>query len=223
MKIKSAIIILFNLIFFGCEEDKVVAITDNPVYAVLIARYTESTKTTFGSSSFWEGGPGGRRLIFDSGSKLSFNDVAMDYNSVDYSYTKSLLGFYGSSTFKITDVNNKTFENTITINTINLPASNALDTIDSSHPLTIAWTGSALQSNETVTLRIAGVGAKQDTVGRTTVTFSLNDFSALNDVKGTTVDLSIERSKTLTLSQDLGGSGNIKAEYIAQTKQVYLK
>jgi hypothetical protein len=80
-----------------------------------------------------------------------------------------------------------------------------------------------LETHETVTLRIAGVGAEQNVVGSNSVTFSLSDFSAITVTKPAEVDLSIERSKILPLTMDLGGSGTIKAEYIAQTKKVILK
>ena len=223
MKIKFAAVSILVALFIGCEDDKVVAITDKPVYAELTARYTKATNSTVGTSQFWDGSKGGRKLIFHPSAKLLFNDVTMDYNNVDYLYSKSLEGFHSPSNFKITDVNDKTFDNSITITSAELPTTSLLDTINSSVPLIITWVGSAVQDDETITLRIAGVGAKQNVKGSTSVTFSLSDFASLTSSKNSAVELSIERTKSVGLTVDLGGSGNIKAEYIGLPKTVFLK
>jgi hypothetical protein len=224
MKIKSAIIILFNLIFFGCEEDKQVNITDGHVYADLVAQYDKSTNSTSGKATLWEGSQTGKRIRFDDGAKQLFMDVQMDYNAVDNAYEKTLLGFRSPSVFKFVDVNSKSFTNSIDITPLNFPA--GFDTIDSSQPLTITWNGVAvpIQSDESVTLRVEGVGVTQDTLGSSRVIFPVSYFSTLSNFIGKKVSVSLERSKDIPIPIALGnGSGRLKARYIARIDSVYFK
>lgn len=223
MKRHSLLAALFCVLFLSCEKENPVAITDGIVYAELTARYDKSINKTSGTAYFWEGQKSGRRLIFNGGAKLSFLDLPMDYRTSDFSYIKDVDGYRTPAEFKFTDINNRTFTNTISVNIVDFPAAAVLDTIDSSVPLTIAWFGLPLENGENVSLRIESVSAKQDVFGSTSVTFSTANFAALASLKNTVVKLSLERFKVLPLSQDLGGGGIFTAQYLAQSKSVYLK
>lgn len=211
------------LLAFGCSDDQLVAITDGTVYSQLTVRYDKNTNKTTGTAAFWEGSQSGKRLIFNGNAKIYFQDAPMDYRGADYTYIRELQDLHTSTVFKFTDVNNKVFTNTATINVIDFPIAQALDTIDTSKPLTIAWSGIALEKLEIVTLRIATVSAVQDTTGKSSVTFTSSHFSQIASLKNSVSTMTIERSKSPGLTNDLGGGGTITSQYVALTKSVYLK
>ena len=211
------------LIVLGCEDDQLVAITDGKVYSLLSVRYDKNTNKTTATAAFSKESQGGQRLIFNGNAKILFQDIAMDYRTGDYTYIKELENLHSAGTFSFTDVNKKTFLNTATINTIDYPVSQKLDTIDSSIPLTIVWSGTPLEKLEIVTLRIGTINTAQDTTGKTSVTFTASHFSQISTLKNTVTTLSLERSKSPALTSDLGGGGTITSQYIALTKSVFVK
>lgn len=223
MKRWSFLAALLPFLLLSCDKENPVAITDGSVYAELTARYDKTTNRTSGTAYFWDGSKTGRRVIFNGGARLLFVDLPMDYQPTDYSYVKELEGYRSAPSFSFTDINEKTFVNSISLNIVDFPLTQKLDTIDSALPLTVAWSGVPLQNGENVTLRIETASAKQDAAGSTSVTFPAASFVPIAALKGTTVKLSIERFKVLPLSQDLGGGGIFTSQYIAQSKQVYLK
>lgn len=223
MKNRYLPLLLLIAAWFGCNDNTLVAITDRAVYSEFKVRYDKATNVTTGTAAFWEGSQNGRRLIFNGNATLLFQGVGMDYRGDDYTYVKEIQGAQAIAEFKITDVNKKVFRDSISVNVAEYPFAMRLDTVDSSLPLTVAWTGSALENHETVTLRIGGVSAYQDTISRTSVTFPLSKFSQISSLKGTKVTLVLERSKTIGLPSDLGGGGSITAQYIAIAQTVYLK
>ena len=235
--------LLFIFFLCACEDDKLVAITDNPVTADLFVVYNGPTNTTTGTASFWDANRT-RRLIFHGAAKLSFEGFPMEYRSADYSYTKELIQFHSSPTFTITDVNNETFVNSISVNSIELPQQyldTIPDTINTAQALNIQWlkkdgalgilsTGTPLDTGETVTLRIETESspvetatAREVSIGSSSVTFAVEDFNTLN-TKGKAT-LALERTKVLNRLPDPlgGGTGTITAQYISLKRSVYLK
>ncbi len=219
-------LLLFSalLLSFGCSDDQLVAITDGRVFSQLTVRYDDNTQKTTATAAFWKESQSGARLVFNGNATILFQGIGMDYRS-DYTYFKELDGAQTPATFKITDVNKKVFTNTITLNAIDFPFGVSLDTIDTSKPLTIAWYGTALENLEVVTLRIGTgtVRAVQDTMGKTSVTFTASLFSQISSLKKTSTTITLERSKSPVLTNDLGGGGTITAQFAALSKTVYLK
>ncbi len=220
---KKIAVLFLVIIGTGCKDDQLVAITDGKVYSQLNVRYDKNTNKTAATAAFWKESQSGQRLIFNGNAKILFEDVTMDYRAGDYTYIKELDNLRTPAVFKITDVNNKVFTNTTTVNTIDFPTAQKLDTIDSSKPLTIAWSGIPLEKLEIVTLRIGTVSAAQDTTGKTSVTFLPSHFTQLGSIKNTIVAVSLERSKSPGLTNDLGGGGTMTSQYVALTKSAFLK
>ena len=243
MNKKSIAVSLLIIFLCGCEKDKLVAITDNPVNADLFVVYDGMKNTTSGTAIFWNANRS-KRLIFHGAAKLLFEGYPMEYRSTDYSYTKELIQFYSEPTFTITDVNDETFINSISFNSIELPQQyldTIPDTINTSQALSIQWlkkdgamgilsTGMPLDTGETVTLRIETdsspvetATARQVTIGSSSVTFAVEDFNTLNKKGWAT--LALERTKVLNRLPDPlgGGTGTITAQYISLKRLVYLK
>ncbi|MBI2429249.1 MAG: hypothetical protein HYV29_10735 [Ignavibacteriales bacterium] len=214
---------LITLFILGCENDKGEAITDGAVYTELNVRYDKTTNRTTGTAWFWQGNKNGRWLIFNPDATLEFQDNAMAYRPGDHSYFKELENLQTPAVFSFTDINNKVFVNSIDVKQIDFRPADDLDTIDTSQPLTVTWSGTVLENSEIVTLRIESISATQDSIGTSTVTFTNEKFSLLSGFKNSTVLMTIERSRSIALQQDLGGNGFIRAEYISQSKNVYLK
>lgn len=221
MNIKTFLLLVLCIALLSCEDDNLVAITNNAVYAEFFVKYERAIDATTGTAIFWEGNRS-KRIIFHGDAKLLFNNYTMEY--ADFTYYKGLQGFHSPSTFAITDVNKKTFTNSISFNSIDFPAIN-LDTIDSAQPLTLFWFGNPLQSGETVSLRIGNVSAQEDSVGSRSVTFTTAQFSELSSLKNSSVTVVLERLKTVQpLPEPLGGGlGFISGQYIAVPRTVYLK
>ncbi len=221
---KLSLFFLLILLAIGCSDDQLVAITDGKVYSQLTVRYDENINKTAATAAFWKESQSGARLVFNGNATILFQGLGMDYRS-DYTYSKEMEGPQTPATFKITDVNKKEFTNTITINAIDFPFGLVLDTIDTSKPLTIAWNGTALENLEIVTLRIGTgtVRAVQDTMGKSSVTFTSSLFSQISSLKNTSTSITLERSKSPVLTNDLGGGGTITSQYIALSKKTYLK
>lgn len=210
-------------VLFGCDNNTGEAITDGAVYTELNVRFDKTTNKTTGTAWFWQGNKNGRWLIFDPDAVLKFQENAMEYRSGDHSYSKELNNMQSPAVFSFTDINKKSFTNSIEVKQIDFRATDDLDTVDTSQPLTVIWSGVALENSESVTLRIDAISATQDTIGKTSVTFPSEKFALLSSVKNTTVTMTIERTRSLALQQDLGGSGFIRAEYVSQAKSVFLK
>jgi uncharacterized protein YceK len=221
---KLSLFLLVILLAAGCSDDQLVAITDGRVYSQLTVRYDKNTNKTTATAAFWKESQSGARLVFNGNATILFQGLAMEYRS-DYTYFKDMENAQTPATFKIIDVNKKEFTNTTTINAIDFPFGLVLDTIDTSKPLTIAWNGTALENLEIVTLRIGtgSVRAVQDTMGKTSITFTTSLFSQIASLKNTATTITIERSKSPVLTDDLGGGGTITSQFIALSKNVYLK
>ncbi len=219
----ARISLLMLFVFLGCDNDTETAITDGPVYTELNVRFDKTTNKTTGTSWFWQGNKNGRWLIFNPDAVLKFQDNAMEYRPGDHSYFKELNNLQTPAVFSFTDINKKSFTNSIEVKQIDFRATDDLDTVDTSQPLTVIWNGVALENSESVTLRIDAVSVTQDTIGKTSITFSSEKFALLSSVKNTTVTMTVERTRSLALQQDLGGSGFIRAEYVSQAKSVFLK
>ncbi len=211
--LKKQLLLVIMLSISGCDDDKRTPITDGKVYSELVVRYDKNTNKTSASAAFWDGSRSGKRLIFHGDATLTFQDVPMDYRSVYYTYIKELNNHQSPAIFRFVDVNNREFVNSAAVNTIDFPITQPLDTIDSSIPLTILWAGLALENLEKVSLRIENVGTTQDTTGRTSITFSNTDFLPLSSYKNSSVTVTLERSKSPGLPNDLGGGGTITSQY----------
>lgn len=216
-------LLLVSCFFLGCDDDKKEAITDGAVYTELNVHFEKTTNKTTGTAWFWQGNKNGRWLIFNPDAVLKFQDNAMEYRPGDHSYFKELNNPQTPAVFLFTDINRKSFTNSIELKQIDFRTTDDLDTIDTSQPLTVIWNGLALENSESVTLRIDNISATQDTIGKTTILFPLEKFALLSSVKNTTVTMTIERTRSLALQQDLGGSGFIRAEYVSQARSVFLK
>ncbi len=221
---KRYLFFIILLLSVGCSDDQLVAITDGKVFSQLTVRYDKNTNITSATAAFWKGSQSGARLVFNGNATILFQSIAMDYRS-DYTYIKEMKDAQTPATFKITDVNKKIFTNTATLNAVDFPFGMNLDTIDTTQPLTIAWNGTALENLEIVTLRIGTgtVRAIQDTMGKTSITFTTSLFSQISSLKNTTSTITLERSKSPVLTDDLGGGGTITSQYVALSRTVYLK
>lgn len=211
------------LVLIGCDNDTGKAITDNAVYTELNVRFDKTTNKTTGTAWFWQENKNGRWLIFDPDAVLKFQDNAMAYRSGDHSYFKELDNLQTPAVFVFTDINKKSFTNSIEVKQIDFRATDDLDTIDTAQPLTLTWNGAALDDDESVTLRIDNVGVTEDSTGKISVVFTAEKFSLLSSRKNTTVSMVIERTKNSSLRDNLGGGGFIRAEYVSQAKSVFLK
>lgn len=193
------------------------------MYAEFSVRYDQSLDHTSATATFWKDNRNGRQLVFAGDAQLTFQGVTMEYRSNGYYYASELEKYRSPAIFSVTDINQKNYTNSITMNKVDYPSSVSLDTIDSSKPLTVTWSGTALENNETVTFRIESIGASATTQGSTSLLFSVANFATLSSFKNKNVVVSLERLKKLPLQQDLGGNGNITALYVTQQDTVYLK
>ncbi|MEW5797866.1 MAG: hypothetical protein AB1728_02560 [Bacteroidota bacterium] len=210
-------------VFYGCDNNTGEAITDGAVYTELNVRFDKTTNKTTGTAWFWQENKNGRWLIFDPDAALKFQDNAMVYRSGDHSYFKELDNLQTPAVFSFTDINKKTFTNSIEVKQIDFRTTDDLDTIDTSQPLTLTWNGTPLENGESVTLRIDNVSVTEDSTGKISVVFTAEKFSSLSNLKNTTVSMVIERTKNSSLRDNLGGGGFIRAEYVSQAKSVFLK
>jgi len=206
------------LLTYSCKDLPSDSITDDDVYSILAVNYNAITNKTKGTAVFYRGSDTKTQIVFNEKAKLTFNESPLEKQTNNY-YTNEIVGFYQTSTFKIIDVNNKQFVNTIGTYDISLPS---VDTVVSSQAWTLIWNSNktVLDSGEIVTVHIGEQQYTQDTVGAISILIAASEFLTK---KGKTFTVYIERRKTQHLEQDLGGGGNIYVVYSSRSRNVFFK
>ncbi len=214
--------VVSTLLISGCDDTSPVAITDSAIYSEFSVVYSAVTNSTAAKAIFWKENKNNVQVIFNPDAVLTFQNIALEYQQQGAFYSKKLLGFTAEYTFKIVDINKKTFTNTLSANTIAFPVAN--DTLNLAQTFKLDWFGSPLEKNEYVILRIGGINFQQDTLGKQSIYFTASERFSLNSFKNQTVDASFERYKIVSpLQQSLGGGGIISAQFSSVNKNFYIK
>lgn len=207
--------------FLGCEEDAEPISSKNP-YAEFSVVYNKTTNKSTAKVFIWREIKGGRLEPIDKDEQLTYQEQPMQYQTSDGSYLRVLEYFHATNVFKLVDLKNNEFVNTISGKEIGFPTEVQYnsDTVNTTFPLQFRWVGAPLDTNEVITLGIEGKTYLQDTLGTTSITIPESELTLLS---GKSIDATLERYKKTPLQQKPGTDGTISILFVAQPRKVVFK
>jgi hypothetical protein len=186
--------------------------------------YTEAENKTYATATFRFSNENGTKLMLSDPSTVSVDGAELEWKSDNGYYQTEFNGLKATASFNWVDLDGNSYTNDIELRDIAFqnPASNLFfqDSITS-----FMWAGLALDSNESVSLTIDGVGETDrrifsiDTLGATTITF---DSLALSQIDSGIVSLVLNKRYSPDLLEQTERGGLIIGRYQTDTVQVLL-
>jgi hypothetical protein len=217
---KKDIILLFllGLVFVlpSCKKESSDSVDQDKIWAEYQLIYDNNTKITYARAIFKFSNMAGTVLELVSPAVVKCDNDLLSYNPTFGYYEKQYVGMKNTGTFKYTDLDNNSFQNTLTItDTVGFPAS--LDTIHKSVPFELTWTGSAIKANETISIwlnsNVEGDARilTSNMVNGTSIIFPANQLTQLG--LGPYGMLAMERLYRPAISQATSAGGLITIKY----------
>jgi hypothetical protein len=218
MKKDIILLFLFGLVFIlpSCKKESSDSVDQDKIWAEYQLIYDNNTKITYARAIFKFSNIAGTVLELKSPAQVKCDNDVLTYNPTFGYYEKQYVGQKTTGVFKYTDLDNNNFQNTLNLtDTAGFPV--GMDTIKKSMPFEIAWTGTALKANETITAwinsNVEGDSRLLSTnmVGGTSLIFPANQLSMLG--LGNYGMLAMERLYSPPISQATSAGGLITIKY----------
>lgn len=202
----------------SCKKESSDSVDQDKIWAEYQLIYDHNTQITYARAIFKFSNVAGTLLELESPATVKCDNDLLAYNPALGYYEKQYVGIKNTGVFKYVDLDNHTFQNTLTLtlaDTVGFPV--GLDTIKKSVPFEIAWTGSALKANETITVwinsNVEGDARLLSTnmVGSTSIIFPANQLSQLG--LGAFGMLAMERLYRPAITQATSAGGLITIKY----------
>ncbi|NSW44343.1 MAG: hypothetical protein HPY79_00720 [Bacteroidales bacterium] len=220
MKKVNFFLFIIVMLFLSCKKETSDNVNQDKIWAEYQLIYDNNTKITYARAIFKFSSITGTVLELKDPAKVMFNNDLLTYNPTFGYYEKQYPSFVTTGTFKYTDLDNHTFQNTLTItDTVGFPL--GLDTIYKSVPFELVWTGSPLKANETITVwlnsNVEGDSRLFSTnmLNSTSIIFPVNQMSQLG--VGPYGVLAMERLYSPPISQATSAGGLITIKYKPKT------
>lgn len=218
MKRNFILLFILGLMFLApsCKKEPSDSVDQDKIWAEYQLIYDNNTKITYARAIFKFSNAAGTLLELQSPAVVKCDNDVLAYNSGLGYYEKQYVGYKTTGVFKYTDLDNNTFQNTLTISdTAGYPV--GLDTIKKSVPFEVVWTGTALKANETITVwinsNVEGDARLLSTsmVGGTSLIFGANLLTQLG--LGPHGMIAMERLYRPAISQATSAGGLITIKY----------
>lgn len=218
-----ALFTLFTLSFTSCIKESASSVDQDKIYTEYELFYDANTDKTYARATFRFSNITGTKLELDGTGSIQFNGDKLTFNQVLAYYEKEYAGKINNGTFRYNDLDNNTFENSVEIHPIDIPAS--VDSIPRNTSFNLPWVGTPLVVGEVV---IAGLNNNnainpqlfyQDDVNSTSIILAQNQLNTLFAGPAT---LGLERRYLPTLVQKTSAGGVITGRYKAKDRAVVL-
>lgn len=215
------------LLFSGCRDAKDLdEINQDFIYTNYEMTYDSESDLTVVKANFRHLNAVGRQLKLTEGSNVRFNNQLLPevnelLTNATY-YEKEFAGLVHQGTFTWTDADGKVYNNTIEMQTADVPAE--LNEISTASDYELYWSGEALQHDERMQLRFDVLGGSAKTYNQNnafseSITIPSGD---LEDLAPGSAQLSLERRFRPDLTERTSSGGRITAEYKSPVKSVDL-
>jgi hypothetical protein len=220
LPIFAAIMALFY--FSACEVESALDVNQDRIYTDFEVFYNSNSDKTWVVAQFRFGGPTGTILELGEPAFVEFNGEELPYNALFSGYFKEFAGQLNAGTFKYTDADGITYENSIpAYEGIGFPAS--LDTIRKSQALDIVWEGSSLAPDQAVGLFIGSWQWGNDALALQINEGANNIVLGINQMANLATGIStcfMDRRTEKEVSQGTSVGGKIRGKYRATNVQV---
>ncbi len=220
----SVILLVVTFAAAGCKKEISKNIDQDKIFTQYELFYDQTENVTYATATFKFSSNYGTKLMLSDPSTITLDGTEMDWDNENGYYQNQFDGFKSTATFHWVDLDGNSFTNTIDIRDIALPA-----TIDNFHfadsVTYFAWNGSPLDSSESVTLTMDGVGEidrrdfRLDTVGATTFTL---DSVQLSQIDSGMVQLFLNLRYSPALTEQTSRGGSITGRYQTVTAETLL-
>lgn len=217
MKRRSTIgIALLSILFFtACKKEASINIDQNRIYSDYDVVYDQTSNQTTAQAIFRVDSKSGKKIELTYPARVGFNDENMDWRKLGGYYVSKRSGDFLNGSFTYIDVDENSFENLgVGINSIDLPF--GLNNISKNGNFFLPWTGAALQSGETIKVKISGgsqSGTKTFNASLIGSSYISLDQYKLNDLVTGTAQIQIQREKITGLQQSNLSGGRITSTY----------
>lgn len=220
----AVLLVLLSACSIGTE--KCTNVNQDTIFQSYSVAYQASDDRTTAEATL-RFGQFGTTLEMDGNCDVAHSDFSLSPSSLlGTSYSGSGSGFLADHTFTFTDNNQKTFENSGTLNAIGLGSPST--TVSRGAGVTLTWTGDEVGAEDSVTLYLSGqdgtgasVAASKTvtTQGATSVTMNGSDMT---DLLNGPVEMYIVRSSSPSLTQQTSNGGEMFLYYTSERLAVTL-
>jgi len=218
------ILLVTALALAGCKKEVSKNIDQDKIFTQYELFYNQTENITYAMATFKFSSSNGTKLMLSDPSTIMVDGAEMDWDNDNGFYQNEFIGFKPTATFNWVDLDGNSFTNTIDIRDIALPST--IDNLHFADSVTyFMWNGSALDSSESVTLTIDGVGNTDtrnfivDTVGATVITL---DSVRLSQIDSGLVQLFLNLRYAPALTEQTTRGGSITGRYQTVTAETLL-
>lgn len=210
-----SVLFIFVFALTSCIREDSSDVNQDKIHKTYELFYNGNEDKTYARATFKFSNITGTHLELTSPSQVTFNGDVLSFKSAVAYYEKEYAGLVSSGTFVWTDVDGVTYTNSISLNTIDFPAS--LDTIATHAAYEMIWVGDSLGSNEHVflTIRDQATGTvsrsfSQDNIHSNSIILSLNKLQELEQGENIMI---MDRHYRPALTEKTSAGGIILARY----------
>ena len=209
-------IVITVMHFSSCKKEDSDTVDQDKIWAYYEVYYDKNQDKTFARATFKFSNSLGTNLELKSPAVVRFNGDQLTFQTALAYYEKQYAGFVSAGTFGYTDLDNHTFNNSITgIKPIAFPM---IDTIHTANSFTLNWVGDSLRAGESVNLWLDGINQNnseffyQNNLNSHSIICAANQLQNLGNGTGTGW---MERVLAPSIQSTTSAGGEIKGKYKA--------
>lgn len=224
---KKLFYLLFGagLLFNSCAKEDSNDVNQDKIWTKYELFYNQNEDKTHALAQFRFGGATGTLLeLTDStGASVTFNGTVMPYAPLWGAHHLEFAGNITSGSFVYTNTNGTTYSNAIPAGTQSLSFPLGFDTIQKSQAQTLAWAGTALAPNESVSVFVGSWTWGEDALfyteadGATEIIMAVNQMANLAEGQATVY---MDRTLRTGLAQGTSEGGFVQYKYRANNATV---
>jgi hypothetical protein len=217
-------IISMSLFHVSCNREESKNVNQDRIYTIYELYYNANEDITYARATFRFSNEFGTKLKLSDPSAVYFNNQILTFKEGLAYYERAFAGFLNSGDFLWKDIHGKIYNNSISVNTIDFPAS--LASINRANTSELTWVGDPLQANELVTLWVNGPYEgdaqtfTQDNMGSSSVLLARNKLQLIAAGNGF---LMMDRIYKPALTDRTEVGGKIKGRYRAVNRTVVIQ
>jgi hypothetical protein len=217
-------ILLFVLsLTISCESEQSIDVNQDRIFTVFKLFYNANEDVTYAQAVFRFGNTTGTLLELTEPSQVTFNDEFLTFNTTFKYYEKKLTGLVDSGTFVWKDTDEKSFTNSVSIDSIAFPE---IDTVSRDAAFEISWIGLPLIEREYIHVWLNGQyeddasSVIESGVGKTTIIIPKEKLEIIAAGDG---QLFMDREVFFDLQDGTDAGGRTEAKYRAEDITIYFK
>lgn len=223
MKIFTIASLAIVLGLSSCRRESSSDVNQDRIYQEYSVEYDDEKQETEIRAFYRLGDANGTRLELEPPSKVELDGYEMDWQNSWATY-KAEFDYYKSyGTLSFTNNDGVVFNNYYSFNiATNVPYN--LSSITKGSSYRFYWDGPALGSNETITVKIEGIGesvqVNESSYGATSVNFSQSKISQISEGDAR---ISLVRTKKANLQSTTNVGGEINYKFTSRTKNIRMQ